>query len=330
MKIRAYLASLALAATVTSACGDDSPSPTGTNVGNTTVGDAAVPVVAAHSDSGASPGVTTAADAGTSDNSPRADGGTSPAPATDAGRAEMDGSTPPKADGAVVDASRPAPDAAAARDAATADAATTVITDMHSAECMQCQKKYCSKVDPDYSGTYRDLTNLCTQLQGNATGGPKMGTSRTTLCTDLLKCEARTNCAQQYYADCLCGAGVEYRDCTDTLLSMGVTGVSGACRTEVLAAAESTQAVDIQNNYSDTLYRAGGNTQIDNTLGVTALVFECQTYYCNDECYGTCKGKPDGTPCFRGDSMSKNLCKDGMCPKQIGFFMTDDTADAGM
>lgn len=135
------------------------------------------------------------------------------------------------------------------------------------------------------------LIDYCATMPDAATDGPKTGVARSKLCLALLSCVRRTKCNQYLedpatgrfslvYTNCYCGLDAQGRgkdpfDCFTGTADM----VSGACKSEVEAASETTLPADIQSRLFDPQYAAGV---------VNNLYEGCQDLHCPLEC-GSCK-----------------------------------------
>ena len=86
----------------------------------------------------------------------------------------------------------------------------------------------------------------CSTVSGNATGGPRAGTARYTLCNDALECFRRTDCAVNDPTSCYCGT-------VDSLSCAGLPagGGQGACAREIEATMELTLPRDIVTRLSE-------------------------------------------------------------------------------
>jgi hypothetical protein len=95
--------------------------------------------------------------------------------------------------------------------------------------------------------------DACRNATGSVNGVPK-----SQLCQDVVSCVRRTKCTTQatgayVAADCLCGPGADF----DMCLASTLPNVTGACKNEISAAAESANLADIGGRFTDDLYAVG-------------------------------------------------------------------------
>jgi hypothetical protein len=292
MNIRGWSLLLVVGAAPWFGCsGDDAAEPSRPDSAVTTT-DAARP------DSG---GPAPQGDSGAPDAS-KPDGGV----ATDSSVPPMDGATT-AADSGPRDSATNSGPRDGGTDSGLHDSGTNSGTDSGaSSACTACEKKYCGRADYYYgSMPLVDLTTSCAMLVGNATAGPKTGMARSKLCQDYVDCAHRTKCAQHGYFDCLCGKDVDYgSDC----YGKDVTSLTGACRAEVLAAAETTEWPELSALIA--------NTDLTSALTTADAQLTCSRAYCFDACYDSlCPGMPDGSACgtLPANQPNDRACSGGTC-----------------
>jgi hypothetical protein len=252
-----------------------------------------------------------------------------------------DSAVPPSDAGAAQDASHADAGANHGLDASRPDGGSTTIKDASadaagnsgddagssssptaSSACLKCEHDYCSAAhltyDVDVMGlpaveTF-DLTGLCDKLSGNAADGPKKGTPRAQLCKDLLACARRTGCYKDDSpSPCVCGeADGTWDACEAFGSSHTVQELKGPCRSEIIAAAESTEWDVIRvklTNITDVTYTNGS---MPTAVNSAEALLDCGAVYCTDQCYAPCDANtPSTTEC--GPIGSGGHCQSGKC-----------------
>jgi hypothetical protein len=131
------------------------------------------------------------------------------------------------------------------------------------------------------------LDGLNGALAGTAQGGEKAGALRTDLCIALVTCMRRTNCAHQMpstpsagwftaVTDCFCGANADPNVC---FTASSPDALTGACKREYMAAAETNVVSEVSNRATDPTLAVGA---------ATALAESCDDFLCRLEC-NACK-----------------------------------------
>ncbi|HEY6876924.1 MAG TPA: hypothetical protein VI299_02855 [Polyangiales bacterium] len=280
MNSRSYRLLLALSLVQAFACGDDDST-------DQQVQDAGPEVIGKVTDSGAP------SDAGRSADASRPDAGSSSfdAGARDSGAA--------RTDSGVVDSGVRVEDAGG--------------TNASSAACKSCESHYCAYAHLTYSTEVFDLTKQCDMLTGDATDGPKKGMPRSKLCNELVACAQRTACAKGGAYQCLCGPGMTASDCVPMLGK--VTELTGACRSEYLAAAGTTNASLLTQIISSSAEIVASSGATVTPAEYAAALLDCDRSYCIEECFGkVCEGAADGTLCGSSATEDPRQCKSGKCP----------------
>jgi len=114
----------------------------------------------------------------------------------------------------------------------------------------------------------------CTEMMGRAAAGPLVGEKLSVLCANALSCMHTTGCAYESVpgtatsSDCFCGKGMDAQACEMQPLA----SLTGACKDELLAAAELTSADGIiTKRFYDTSFASGA---------AIALLETCDDFYC--------------------------------------------------
>jgi hypothetical protein len=130
----------------------------------------------------------------------------------------------------------------------------------------------CELADHDGSTGCPDAYALGDTLAGNAAAGPAQGTPKSQLFHAIIDCFHSTHCATNATSDCLCGIGANASTCFQ---AASVDALSGPCKNEIAAGAETTIPSDINSRfYNDTL-----------AIGAaTGLSENCDQFVCVDEC----------------------------------------------
>ena len=110
---------------------------------------------------------------------------------------------------------------------------------LQTSECEQCSAKKCAYAHQACENT--------AQVVGS---GPKANRPKSELCSEILACVRRTDCAAEQNHFCYCGKGVEIDACLDA-------APTGVCKDLISAGAESSDATQIAHRYLDSNYATG-------------------------------------------------------------------------
>jgi hypothetical protein len=105
-------------------------------------------------------------------------------------------------------------------------------------------------------GTLAQAAMLCFTGTDVAAAGPGKGMARSKLCQDLVNCVHSTGCNAGKDEDCWCGVGADGALCASSTPTTTFQP-SGACKAQVMAAAESTTSGVIAANFYDGTLASG-------------------------------------------------------------------------
>ena len=156
--------------------------------------------------------------------------------------------------------------------AATGGAGGSGDTAVTYTQCRSCEQSMCL-----------DMLTGCEQAVGTAAAGPSMGQARKDLCLAVVACVRSTKCSVKGNVQkCYCGTASD-------LACLGGAGVNGVCKSQIEAAAETTDSGDISDRFVNPGYPT---PPMPYALGFADDLLGCDYFFCDPVC---ANGDPPGT-----------------------------------